>query len=201
MHSFFFGSHQSACTSKLLNFCSASKTNLRLSDPPGFWDQVRRRLFEASRGCEWESFVLHVPIPCEFKLQWMTGRAWPPTACNKDVPLHVVVFRRIPLRRLGSVPLNMCHVWHLLKHIEKLLVRWRVIWMQFGEASSRFFTVLPAGRLFARTIISLAHPHLAHCVIEDALRHHTAPLRAAHVGEALGGAGREGCRMLGLIHT
>ena len=26
------GSHQSACTSKLLNFCSASKTNLRLSE-------------------------------------------------------------------------------------------------------------------------------------------------------------------------
>ena len=44
MHSFFWyssllitdsskvGSHQSACTSKLLNFCSASKTNLRLSE-------------------------------------------------------------------------------------------------------------------------------------------------------------------------
>ena len=27
-----FGSHQSACTSKLLNFCSASKTNLQLSE-------------------------------------------------------------------------------------------------------------------------------------------------------------------------
>ena len=44
MHSFFWyssllitdsskvGSHQSACTSKLLNFCSASKTNLQLSE-------------------------------------------------------------------------------------------------------------------------------------------------------------------------
>ena len=47
MHSFFWyssllitdsskvGSHQSACTSKLLNFCSASKTNLRLSEWSG----------------------------------------------------------------------------------------------------------------------------------------------------------------------
>ena len=56
-------------------------------------------------------------IPCELKLNWTAGRAWPQTACNKDVLLHVV--------GLGSVLGRLWHVGGVLLGVAGVVEEWK----------------------------------------------------------------------------